>query len=85
MKGITLTRGRPVGYVPGICNYDINPLSAAVMLSLWSQGVADLIAVVVKPLAGEDMVTYLRVKLAVRGKEAKGKGSDMLTKGNQMY
>ncbi len=84
-KGNILTQGRPVGYVPEICNYDINLLSGAVMLSLWSQGVADLVVVVVKPLAGEDMVTYLRIKLVTRSKDAKGKGPDMLTKGNQIY
>jgi hypothetical protein len=55
------------------------------MLSLWSQGVTDLTVVVVKLQANEDMVTYLRIKLVVRGMNAKGKGSDMLTKGNQMY
>jgi hypothetical protein len=47
-KEITLTRGRPVGYVPGICNYDINSLSEVVIPSLWSQGAADLAVVVVK-------------------------------------
>ena len=79
-----LTWGRPVGYVPGICNYDINPLSVVEILSLWSQGVADLTVIVIKLLADEDMVTYPRIKLAERGKEAKGEGSDMLTKCNQM-
>jgi len=55
------------------------------MLSLWSQGVADLTIVVVKPLANEDMVTYPRIKLTARSKEAKGKGSDMITKGDQIH
>ena len=80
MKGFILTRGRPVGYVPEECNYDIYFLSAVATLSLWSQGVADLVVVVVKPQADEDMVTYLRVKLVVRDKHVKGKGPDMLTK-----
>ncbi len=55
------------------------------MQALWSQGVADPIVVVVKLQADEDMVTYLRVKLVERGSNAKGKGSDMLTKGNHMH
>ena len=64
----------------GSCNYDMNSLSEVVISSLWSQGVADLVIVVVKLRADEDMVTYLRVKLAARSKKAKGKGPDMLTK-----
>ena len=50
-------------------------------MTLWSQGVADLVVVVVKPPADESTATCLRVKLEVRGREAKGKGPDMLTKG----
>lgn len=42
------------------------------------QGFADLIVVVVKPVAYEDMVTYLRIKLTARNRDVKGKGSDML-------
>lgn len=67
-KEFVLTRGRPVGYVPGTCNYDISSLSTAVMLMLWSQGAADLIVVVVKRLAYEGMETCLRVKLVERGR-----------------
>jgi hypothetical protein len=51
---------------------------------LWTERSADQIVVVVKLRAEEDMVTYLRRKLEERGKEAKGKGSGMLTKGVQM-
>ena len=68
-----------------MCNYDIIPLSTAVMLLLGLQGVSDLIIVVVKLQAYEDMVTYLRIKPVERDKEIKGEGSDMLTKGVQMY
>lgn len=52
------------------------------MPSLWSQGVADLVVVVIKLRAEEDMGTYLRAKLPASSKDAKGKGPDMLTKGN---
>lgn len=45
------------------------------------RGSADQIIVVVKPRADESMVTYLRVKLTVRDKDVKGKGSGILTKG----
>ena len=69
----------------GSCNYDMHSLSEAAMPSLWSQGVADLVIVVVKLRAVEDMVTYLRIKLAESSGNAKGKGPDMLTKGNQMH
>ena len=39
-----------------------------------SQGFADEAVVIVKLLAGEDMVTYLRIKLTDRDKEIKGEG-----------
>lgn len=81
MKDFTLTRGRPVGYVPEVCNYDITLLSMTATSLLWSQGVADLVVVVIKPYADENMVTCLRAKHMERGKDAKGKGPDMLTKG----
>ena len=55
------------------------------MQSLWSQGLTDLTVIVVKSQADEDMVTYQRIKLVERGKEAKGEGSGMITKCNQMY
>lgn len=62
------------------------------MLSLRSQRVADLLIVVIKLRADENMVTYLRVKHAVRsrkrpkvGRKAKGEGVDTLTKCNQMH
>lgn len=79
-----LTWGRPVGYDPEICNYDTNLLSAAAMLSLRSQGVADLLIVVIKQHAYENMVTYLRIKHVERGRKTKGKGADTLTKCNHM-
>lgn len=41
------------------------------------QGVADEVIVVVKLVACEDMVTYLRVKLPERNKDVKGKGRNM--------
>lgn len=78
-----LTQGLPAEYVPGICNYDINPLSAEVISSLWSQGVADLIILVIKLTTNEDVVTYLRIKSKVRDKDVKDEGSDMLMKCNQ--
>ena len=81
MKDFTLTRGRPVGYVPEVGNYDITLLSETATSLLWSQGVADLAVVVIKPYADENMVTCLRVKRMERSKEAKGKGPDILTKG----
>ncbi len=84
-RDVFLPGERPIGYVPGICNYDINSLSAAVMLSLWSQRVADPIIVVVKPHAEESMVTYLRAKRVESSRKAEGKGSDMLTKCNQKH
>jgi len=55
------------------------------MLVLWSQGVADLLVVVIKLHAYENMVTYLRIKHAESGRKAKGKGADTLTKGNHMH
>jgi hypothetical protein len=55
------------------------------MLSLWPQRVTDLLVVVVKPHAYENMVTYLRIKHAERGRKTKGKGADTLTKGNHMH
>lgn len=75
----------PIGYVPEICNYDINLLSAAAMLALWFQRVADPIIVVVKLHAEESMATYLRAKRAGSSRKAEGKGSDMLTKCNQKH
>jgi hypothetical protein len=83
-KERVLTWGRPVGYVPGKCNYDIKPLSATVMLSLWSQGATDPIVVVVKPHADENIVICWRAKHEESSRKAEGKGSDMLTKCNQM-
>ena len=71
--------------IRGACNYDMNSLSGAAMPALWSQGVADLVIVVVKLRADEDMVTCLRGKLVARDRDAKGKGPDMLTKCNQMH
>ena len=61
-KDFILTRGRPAGYVPETRNYDDDLLSVAKMLSLRSQGVADLVIVIVKPQADENMVTCLRIK-----------------------
>jgi hypothetical protein len=52
------------------------------MLSLRSQGVADLLVVVIKPNADESMVTCLRIKHTERSRKAKGKGADTLTKCN---
>jgi hypothetical protein len=72
-------------WVSEICNYDINLLSATAMLSLGSQRVADLLVVVVKLDAYEDMATYLRIKHTVRGRKTKGKGADTLTKCNHMH
>lgn len=84
-QGNVLTWGRPVGYDPEICNYDINLLSTTAMLLLRSQGVADLLVVVIKRHAYENMVTYLRIKQAERGRKTKGKGADTLTKCNHMH
>lgn len=75
----------PLGRTPGICNYDINPLSAAAMLSLRVQGTADPLVVVIKLHAEENMATCLRIKRAESSCKAKGKGADMLTKRNQMH
>ncbi len=79
---VTLTRGRPVGYVPGICNYDINLLSGTVMSSLWYQWVADLVVVVVKPRADEGNGDMLEDKTRGKRQDVKGKGPDILTKSN---
>ena len=84
-QGCVLTWGGPVEYDPGMCNYDIIPLSTAAMLMLWSQGVADLLVVVIKLHAYENMATYLRRKHAVRGRKTKGKGADTLTKCSHMH
>lgn len=73
-QGYVLTWGRPVGYVPETCNYDINLLSAAAMLSLWSQGVVDLFVVVIKQHAYENMAIYLRIKHDVEVERLKAKG-----------
>lgn len=54
----------PLGRTPEICNYDINLLSAAVMLSLWAQGTTDPLIVVIKLRADENMVTCWRIKQA---------------------
>ena len=55
------------------------------MLMLWSQRVTDLLVVVIKLHAYENMVTYLRIKHAGRGRKTKGKGADTLTKRNHMH
>jgi hypothetical protein len=39
-----------------------------------SRWYADFIVVVVKPLASEDMVTYLRIKLEAKSRKLKAKG-----------
>jgi hypothetical protein len=52
----------------------MTPLSTAAMLMLWSQGVADLAIVVVKPQADEDVATHLRRKLEERDRKLKAKG-----------
>jgi hypothetical protein len=44
-----------------------------------AQGISDLVIVVIKLRADEDMVTYLRIKLSESGRKIKGKGLDMLT------
>ena len=63
--------GLPVGYDPEICNYDINLLSAAMILSLRFQGVADPFIVFIKLHADDNMVTCLRVKHAESGRKTK--------------
>jgi hypothetical protein len=83
-QGRSLTWGRPVGYDPEICNHDINLLSTAAMLMLWSQGVADLLVVVIKLHTYENMVTYLRIKYTESGRKTKGKGAGTMTKGNHI-
>lgn len=84
-KGDVLTRGRPVGYEPGACNYDTASLSEVAILSLGFRGVADLVIVVVKLRADEGMATCKRRKLAERDKGVKGEGPDMLMKSDQMH
>lgn len=68
-------------FVPRICNYDINPLSAAAMLSLWAQGVADPSIVVIKLLASESMVTCLRIKQAENGRKEPMQAERLKAKG----
>ena len=68
-----------------MCNYDINPLNNAEMCLLRTERSADQIVVVIKLRADESMVTCLRVKLVEIDRDVKGKGSGMLTKGDQMY
>jgi hypothetical protein len=84
-QGYVLTWGRPVGYDPEICNYDINLLSAVAILSLRFQGVADLLIVVIKPNAYENMVTCWRIKHTESSRKTKGKGADTPTKCNHMH
>ncbi len=43
-----------------------------------NRGSSDEAIVVIKLLASEDAVTYLRVKLAVRNKDVKGEGWNMI-------
>ena len=50
------------------------------MCMLWIRGTADSTIVVVKLWAYESTVTYSRVKLTIRDKDVKGKGSNMITK-----
>ncbi len=47
----------------GRCNYDTLSPKQRSNVTVMNQGVADEAVVVIKQLADEDMVTYLRVKL----------------------
>ena len=81
-KDSSFTRGRPVGYVPESCNHDRHLLSTVTILVLWSQGVADLVVVVVKPRAYEDDGDASEDKTFGKRRKVKGKGPDMETKSN---
>jgi hypothetical protein len=62
-------------------NYDDILLNEVEILELGSRRVTDLVVVVVKPPAEENVATRLRIKLEEKkNREVKGKGPDMLTK-----
>lgn len=76
-KGATKQRATLPGEDPlilGRCNYDTLSPKRYSNVSVMGQGVADEALVVVKRLADEDKVTYLRIKLSGNNKEAEAKG-----------